>query len=462
MVSSRFLKLIIPVIIFVVAYLIFLTSHVSQDADSKYSILLSESLLHHQTFTLDRFSEVTSESDLSTQPLTRITDYRLQTVNGHTYYAFPPGSSLLSLPYVAVMNLFGVSAARFDGTYDGNGEMKIQRSLAALLMAVFTIIVLSTSRLLLPFQWAILIAVGSAFGTQVWSTASRALWSHTWGVLLLGIVSWILLRHATGRGGLAPALLATLLSLAFVVRPTNCIAAIAIAAYIFIFYRRAFIRFGATAFIWFILFVAYSWIHFGRVLPEYYGASRLGFHSFWLAMGGNLFSPSRGLLVFVPTVLFVSYLLARYHKRLEFPKLETLALAIIVAHLVVVSGFSPWWGGHCYGPRYTTELVPWFALLSVLGIKARMESRLGYRSGIFNATRLEVFMGALLLAVSVTINGLGATAQRTWLWNVRPVNVDEHPERVWDWRHPQFLARNDRDFQPQLSALRSKHEYGRE
>jgi hypothetical protein len=41
----------------------------------------------------------------------------------------------------------------------------------------------------------------------------------------------------------------------------------------------------------------------------------------------------------------------------------------------------------------------------------------------------------------VAINLRGATDGRTALWNVIPINVDEKPERVWDWSDPQFLAR---------------------
>jgi hypothetical protein len=31
-------------------------------------------------------------------------------------------------------------------------------------------------------------------------------------------------------------------------------------------------------------------------------------------------------------------------------------------------------------------------------------------------------------------------ARETWVWNVRPTNVDDDPGKIWDWRRPQFLA----------------------
>ncbi|PYS81494.1 MAG: hypothetical protein DMF70_09205 [Acidobacteria bacterium] len=52
----------------------------------------------------------------------------------------------------------------------------------------------------------------------------------------------------------------------------------------------------------------------------------------------------------------------------------------------------------------------------------------------------EIAFGAALLLISVGINARGAMNGATAVWNQKPVNVDEHPERVWDWKDPQFLA----------------------
>jgi hypothetical protein len=51
-----------------------------------------------------------------------------------------------------------------------------------------------------------------------------------------------------------------------------------------------------------------------------------------------------------------------------------------------------------------------------------------------------LIVGGALLFVSMFINGRGAMSHATWLWNSRPIGVDEHPERLWDWRQPQFMA----------------------
>lgn len=100
-----------------------------------------------------------------------------------------------------------------------------------------------------------------------------------------------------------------------------------------------------------------------------------------------------------------------------------------------------WWGGHSYGPRLTAGLVPWFALLGILGITARHAWLRQHGSNVSRFFQSgELAVGGVLLALSIALNGVGATAQRTWWWNVKPVNVDQHPERVLDWKDPQFLA----------------------
>lgn len=431
-------ELLAGLAIFILTCSIFILSHNRQIADSKYSMLVSESLLHHGSFTLDRygFEDFGKQNSNGWGGI-----YQLELANGHVYYLFPPGSSILSVPWVAMMNAFGISASTAGGAYNLRGERIIQASLAAILMAAFSCLVFFTSRLLLPLRWSVLIAFSVALGTQVLSTASRGLWSDTWGILLVGFVVYLLLAREFGQRRLRPMLLATLLAWSYIVRPTNSLAVMAVTGYIFFYCRPLFMRYIAAGMAWLIAFIAYSWFHFGHALPIYFLASRLDFHLFWIALAGNLVSPSRGLLIFVPVIIFVIYLLVLYRRELPSRRLAILSLAIIGAHLIVISGYAHWWAGHCFGPRFTAGLVPWFALLGILAIRSRLAWREQHepqrRSLRWNA---EIVFGALLLVISVGINARGAINGATAVWNQQPANVDEHPERVWDWRHPQFLA----------------------
>ena len=413
--------------IFLVTLAIFLFSRVHQVTDSTYSMMLTQSLLDHRSFTLDHYQTPKV--------------YQLETVNGHTYYRFPPGSSVLSLPFVWALNRFGISPVNQDGTYNPRGEVMIEAGLAAFLMALLAAIFFYTARILLPSGWSAVVALGGALGTQVYSTASRALWSETWGILLLGLVILLLLAHETGKRRLSPVLLATLLSWMYFVRPTFAVPIAAISIYIFLFHRPLFLRYALTGAAWLAGFVFYSRFHYGQLLPDYYRANRLLFNVFGTALAGNLISPARGLLVYVPVLLFVGYLLVRYRRFLNHVRLVWLAAAIILLHLIVISGFPHWWGGHSFGPRFTTGLVPWFVLLAILGVQAMLDGRAERAQTQRSLSwRLEMFCGGALLLLSVVINTLGATSHATWLWNIRPRGIDEHPERLWDWRQPQFLA----------------------
>jgi hypothetical protein len=167
----------------------------------------------------------------------------------------------------------------------------------------------------------------------------------------------------------------------------------------------------------------------------------LYFGVFWKALAANLVSPGRGLLVYVPVLFFIGYLLVRYRRQLVYPRVVVMALVVTVVHLALMSCYDHWWGGYSYGPRFSTSLVPWFVLLAILGVQARKVFLEEHNERISHlGKRLELAAGALLLSASVAINAFGAADRNTTYWNVRPQNIDLHPERNWDWRQPQFLA----------------------
>lgn len=431
--------------VFCFTLFVFLISRVHQLADSSYSMLLSQSLIQNRSFTLDNYKIPRQPPVQQLFHVSNGSTYQLELVDGHIYYFWPPGTSVLSVPFVALINKLGISAANPDGSYNPDGEIMIQARLAALLMAGLAVLFYLTGRILLPPGWSLLLSLGAALGTQIWSTASRALWSETWGIFLLGFVVLNLVTQETKVHRLRPILLATLLAWTYFARPTFFIPIVAVTVYIVLYHRRLFVPYALTGAVWGLVFAVYSWQHFGQILPNYYFVyQHFGTTTLKEALLGNLFSPSRGLLVFVPALFFVGYLLIRHRQALLLRRLVVLSLVVIVAHLLVVSLLSPWYGGHCYGPRYSTGIVPWFFLLALSAVQAYKLHKTDPTSKCRTlCRRLEAGAGALLLLLSVTINALGATSHATWLWNSRPINVDQQPDRVWDWRHPQFLAKWD-------------------
>jgi len=452
-------------LIFIFALIVFWFSPVHQVTDSHYSMLLSEGLLKHRSFALDHYNLPRLQPSSSTRDYYVMNGniWQQELAGNHIYYYFPPGSSVLSVPYVAMVNALGISAANADGTYNPLGEIRIETTLAAILMALLAVIFYLSSRVLLPVSWSLVIALAAAFGTQVWSTASRGLWSHTWASLLVGLVVWILVAGEADRRRMKPILLATLLAWLYFVRPTGSIVIATVSVYLLLFQRTLFARFATTGVVWLVAFVFYSWSHFGKLLPSYYQTSRLRFDLFPVAFAGNVLSPSRGLLVYVPALLFVLYLIVRYWKHLPLVRLVWLSSAICILHIVSVSAFAnlwgDWWGGASFGPRYSTELVPWYVLLAIIGVRGRLDARRGYESeratqadsmrysGPAQADSMrysvrnlgEMMAGVVLVGLSVFINARGATALETWKWS-QPSTDQQLRARLWDWRHPQFLA----------------------
>jgi hypothetical protein len=173
----------------------------------------------------------------------------------------------------------------------------------------------------------------------------------------------------------------------------------------------------------------------GRLLAPLYDPGLMAITGFVGRLAGVLFSPARGLLVYVPIVLVPFYLTARYWLHLPRRQMAILALAAIFSTIVTLACCRIWWGGWSYGPRDLVETVPWLALLTILGAKPFMADCQ------LTVNRRAMLMGAmaLLLTASVTMNAPGALSRSAGLWNVKP-NIDSHPDRLWDWRHPQFLA----------------------
>jgi hypothetical protein len=425
--------------LFVLAFAVFLAVDPRPLGDTAYSMLVSHSLVERGRLDLDPyFAESLRPLDPSAYPGTMggPLPISIHPVAGHLYYYFPPGSSVLSAPFVFVFRAAGLPVADEDGHYSWRNERRVQRVLASGLMAAFAVLMLELARLKLPLRWSLVLACAATFGSPVWSTASRFLWSQTWALFLLGCAAYLLLAEAAGRRRCHGALLGTLLAWAYFTRPTAVIPAAAIGVYLLVRSRSGVPGYVGALAGWGLGFVAVSWLHFGSVLPPYFAPDRLGAATFWAALGANLVSPARGLVVFVPSLVLIGTLLVRYRSRIEHRGLLVLSGAICLVHWVVVSSFSHWWAGHSYGPRLMADILPWLAVAAVLGTHAWLAAT-SEEPALPRAGR---WVAAGLIALSVLIHGGGAISDRAHEWNAVPVNVDRAPERVWDWRDPQFLS----------------------
>jgi hypothetical protein len=149
---------------------------------------------------------------------------------------------------------------------------------------------------------------------------------------------------------------------------------------------------------------------------------------FWL-----MCSPSRGLLVYCPFLLVVGALLVTYRRSLPDRPLLVPAVLAVGAHTALFSCYNGWYAGWSYGPRYFCDVLPWFALATILAVRGLLSDP--------DRGRKLLAGSALLAAVAwgVWVHGRGANSVAAWMWNDRVNAVGDEPA-MKEWRHPQFLA----------------------
>ena len=376
--------------------------------DSVWSIPMARSLLREGNTDLDEYPRLLAANRL----------YAIEVIDGHYYSIYPIGASLVALPVVWALDAAGVVLA--DG--------KIERTTAAIVVALAAVLLYLLARGSLGVAGALLVALIFAFCTAAWSTATRALWQHGPSMLMLTLGLWIVVL-GRDRPRLVP-LAALPLAFSYVVRPTNAIAIAVMSAVIWLEHRRSVLAYALLATAVAVPFVAFNWGVYHAALPPYYLASKIGHGGLFAeASLGTLVSPNRGLFVFSPVLLLSVYGMWLWRKR---GVLDRALILIVLLHWIALSSFPIWWGGHSYGPRLFSDVVPFLAYF-LIPVVARIARLSGARRAVWTIG----FAG--LVAISFAINFRGAMAPAVYRWNGAPVDVEVQPSRVWDWRDLQFL-----------------------
>jgi hypothetical protein len=413
-------------VVFMFCFLIFRAAPVQQLIDSKFTTAVSHYLMTEGTFSLPPEFAPTARREGT---------YILQTVGGKTYHFFSDAPSVLNIPFVAAFERLGVASVAADGRFIRQSERRILVFVAAFLAAVLCAVLFLIARLWLPPPWALGLVLAFAFGTQIFSVLSRAYWSHTWAVLLLATAILLLLTPRLEIRPWVYVAIGSLLCWAYFCRPPLSLSIVAVTLFIFIQRRRYLPYFLVTGLVWGALFVGYSLANFDSVLPPYFLSSHLRsgrlaggilLTSYPSAMLGTLFSPGRGLFLYVPMFLLILVVAIRRWKWIPNQGLAVTALAVCTAHWQLISLFRNWWGGQCFGPRLMSDILPWFFVLGALCVASLLSAR---EAGEFHWTALKVTCLALVLAASVFVNSRGALARET-----------ADGAGIWNWRYPQFMA----------------------
>ena len=358
--------------------------------------------------------------------------YRLVHRSGGFYNRYPAGTSVVIAPvvllgsyaYRAVPDLAGRAAETADLTADVFAALSV------------VLLFLVGRRLGGSTPVALSLAGVLAFASPHLPTHAGGLWSHNISLCLV----LLSLRLLLDAGRIAVPAAGLTLGLAFVGRPTALVIAAFVGLFVLRHRRPQVLAFAGAFAIPPLAQIAWSLATFGSATPPYASGHlrHMTFDDVPEALAGLLISPSRGLFVFCPLLLFS--LLGVWeilrNRRRHHPLFRDLAGAC-GAYVLAIACFDRWWGGGSYGPRLLSEIVPLLVLLLIPA--ARFVAQRAPRS-----RRLLAALAVLTLAFSAFTAWRGATSQAVHEWNRSPRRLDGNLWRLWDWSDPQFLRRGQR------------------
>lgn len=267
---------------------------------------------------------------------------------------YPPVTSLLVAPLYA-------PAVRW---LDAQGWEQPQVDRVAELMEKLAASILAATASVLVFlllrreghPWSLPLALAFAFGTNTWMISSQALWQHGTGEVLIALALLLALGRASavriaGLGAVCVLMAAN--------RPPDGLIAAALGAFVVLRQWRSAPWLIAGAIVPLAALVYYNLVFVGH-LAGGYGVVKPPAHFFqnvWTGMAGLLVSPTRGLLVFTPFLLFVPVGLMQ---RLRTPETRGLAIALTVALVaqILLYAQGDWRAGTSWGPRWLTDVLP--------------------------------------------------------------------------------------------------------
>lgn len=205
-------------------------------------------------------------------------------------------------------------------------------------------------------RWSLPLAFAFAFGTGTWVISSQALWQHGAGQLLIALALLLTLARATLA---RTALLGALCVLIVANRPPDAPLAAAIGLFVFFSRWRSAAWLAAGAAVPLAALLYYNVAFIGLLVGGYalVRPPENFFQHDWSGLAGLLVSPTRGLLVFSPFLLFVPLGLLQ---RLRSPGSRGLAVALAagITAQIVLYALVDWRAGESWGPRYMTDILP--------------------------------------------------------------------------------------------------------
>src|SRR5689334_5075354 len=325
----------------------------------------------------------------------------------------------------------------------------IATSAASLFVAMAVLFAFMTAGQRRPRHRAIWLAPGLGLGNGFWSTASQTLWQTETAVLGLSIAVFVFASDRVYLGIARASLIGAGLGLAATARPQLAPAIVLLLAGTC--WRSNVKDATVSSAIVATCLLALCWTNlrwfndpFGALpllrdvneqIHRTTGSFGLNFEGF----AGLLLSPSRGLVVFSPVVLIAAAGVGKSWAAGWRSPLRWCVLAL-AAQYALYSSYAVWWGGHTYGARYLLDTLPLAVPLASVALHATMR-------------RLPKMLAVAALAWSILVAATGAFCYPQDQWNIDPLDVDRHHERLWSISDTQIARCWQRGLSPQNFRL---------
>jgi len=322
-----------------------------QSEDIVPSIFTGISIVKENTIYLNNYYEMmTSKYPQPDNPSN--TPFYLKKVGDNYLSAFPILSSIVALPVFYIYLQFTGIVTWEDAYNLSHLSGAFVMSLATVLFYYFLENVLKISR-----KNSILLTLVFSLATINLPLISQGLWQH--GVVqvfsILGLIFFYKRNYF---------LMSLFLGFGILARPTAVIVLIILG--IFMIIKK---ELSLKSFLYSLLgviipasfFVIYNQVYYqdisnqgyaGQLLNSWIGNFPESFFGIWL-------SPSKGILVYSPVLIFSLIAIYKGYKKEEYLKIS---FWVILIHTLVLSKWKHWYGGFGYGYRMISDIIPFLVL----------------------------------------------------------------------------------------------------
>lgn len=344
--------------------------------------------------------------------------------NGESYAKYGYGTSLFAVPLYALALIL-----------PGNlGLAQTTLLTSSIVIALSGALVFLSARRL-KFSRGVSTSTALLFGlaTPAWVYAKQ-LWSEPYALFALFAAFYFLQRFRDESRGSDALIAGIALGLAVAVRVTN---AALVPLYAWYGFAWTSIRSGTQrrgvpskeawrglmGFTLALGFIAltigyYNWARYGNPISTGYRPDETFDNPLLLGLYGLLFSPGKGLFVYVPFLAALPFSFVLFIRR---AKREAFLIgAVFTFYVLLFSLWYYWWGGTNWGPRFLVPLLPFSVLLIAPAIALPL-SKTGAGHGGGGLFRL-LFSALVVLSIAIQLIGVAvpSLAYRARMFKISP------------------------------------------